>query len=220
MILKGVLFDWDGTLVDSARACFRCYARALAPSGIPFTEEDFARTYSPDGHYTYAQMGVPEDRFRETDMLWRDAYKSEPTELLPEAEQSVRRLREEGIPLGIVTGGDRGRVTHELERLRLGRHFQALVCGDDVSFPKPHPEGLKTGLEKLKLAPAETIYVGDSPEDILMSRSLGVLAIGIPGGFPNRSQLVASRPDRLFDTLGEAVDAILAGDVVPLPSRE
>jgi HAD superfamily hydrolase (TIGR01509 family) len=220
VILKGVLFDWDGTLVDSALACFRCYARAFEPLGIPYTQEDFARTYSPDGHYTYAQMGIPEALWAETDARWRAAYRSENAELLPDTLASLRRLREEGLPLGIVTGGDRGRVTYELDRLRLGRHFQALVCGDDVGRPKPHPAGLEAGLGKMRLAPTEALYIGDSPEDVLMSRAVGVPSIGIPGGFPNRSQLAEARPDRLFPTLAEAVDAILAGDVVPLPSRE
>jgi phosphoglycolate phosphatase-like HAD superfamily hydrolase len=64
-------------------------------------------------------------------------------------------------------------------------------------------------LERLSLPPAETAYVGDSPEDVAMAKAAGAFAVGIPGGFPNREALAASRPDVLAPSLAAALRALL-----------
>jgi len=64
-------------------------------------------------------------------------------------------------------------------------------------------------LARLAVLPAETAYVGDSPEDVVMAKAAGAFAIGIPGGFPNRAALVASCPDVLAPNLDEALRALL-----------
>ena len=68
---------------------------------------------------------------------------------------------------------------------------------------------LGSPLERLGLAAAESAYVGDSPEDVLMARSAGVLAIGVPGGFPNREALAAAAPDLLCPNLESAISTLL-----------
>ena len=87
--------------------------------------------------------------------------------------------------------------------------FATAVCGGETARRKPHPEPLLTALGKLAVPPAECAYVGDSPEDVAMARAAGALAVGIPGGFPNREALRAASPDLLFPSLDEAVEALL-----------
>jgi phosphoglycolate phosphatase-like HAD superfamily hydrolase len=91
--------------------------------------------------------------------------------------------------------------------------FATAVCGGETARRKPHPEPLLVALGRLGLSPPECAFVGDSPEDVAMAKAAGALAVGIPGGFPNREALAASAPDLLAPSLEAAVSALL-GDPV------
>jgi HAD superfamily hydrolase (TIGR01549 family) len=207
--LRAVLFDWDGTLVDSAERTYGCYVRVFSAYGIAYDHAAFARTYSPDWYRTYDQVGLPRERWPEADERWISCYESEPSRLLPGAREALERLAGRGVAQGLVSSGDGTRVRREIETLGLQRFFGAVVCGGDTARRKPDPEPLLAALERLGVAAAETAYVGDSPEDVAMARAALVFAVGVPGGFPNREALAASRPDILAPSLGEAVSALL-----------
>lgn len=211
---RGVLLDWDGTLVDSAEASYRCYKAVVESFGIPYTRAAFAETYATDWHHTYAQMGLGQELWNTADDRWFGFYRAETTRLLPEAIASLERLSGLGLRLGLVTGGDRKRVGDEIDRLGVRRFLETVVTRDDVPFLKPHPAPLLRGLEDLELQPHEAAYVGDSPEDMLMSRAAGVFSVGFLGGFPNQEALRATDPDRLAKSLSEAVEAIVREGVV------
>jgi phosphoglycolate phosphatase len=193
--LRAVVFDWDGTLVDSAAVSYRCYARLFESFGLPFDHEAFARTYSPEWTRTYEALGLPRARWDEADRLWLDLYGRERSALFPAARETLQALAADGFEIGLVTSGDRVRVTGELRDLEIEPLFRSIVCGGDVRPKKPHPAPLLRALDSLCTPPKEAVYVGDSPEDVQMARAAGVLSVGIPGGFPNREALLASRPD-------------------------
>jgi HAD superfamily hydrolase (TIGR01509 family) len=207
--LRAVLFDWDGTLVDSAELSYDSYVQTFARFGIAFDRARYQATYSPDWMKTYQDVGLPPERWSEADRCWLDRYAAGRAPLLDGARQALARLRERGLRLGVVTSGDRGRVGREIAELGLGDFFAAFVGYGDYRQRKPHPEGLQLALERLGTAAGDAAYVGDSPEDVMMARAAGVYAVGIPGGFPNRDALVASAPDLLAPTL-EAAVAVLA----------
>ena len=213
---RAVLFDWDGTLVDSAERTFRCYARVFAVFGIAFDRADFERTYSPDWYRTYAAIGLPDESWSEADARWIACYETEPGELVSGARKALERLAAAGVTLGLVSSGDATRVRSELAALELEPLFEVAVCGGETARRKPHPEPLLVALERIATTPAECAYVGDSPEDVAMAQAAGAFAIGIPGGFPNRDALVASAPDLLAPSLGEAVAALLGEAPLPL----
>lgn len=207
--LRAVLFDWDGTLVDSAELSYVCYVRTFARFGIPFDRARYQATYSPDWMKTYHGVGLPQERWSEADRCWLDHYAAGRALLLDGAAEALDRLRKRDLLLGVVTSGDRGRVGREIAALGLGDYFAAFVGHGDYRQRKPHPEGLQLALERMGAAPGEAAYVGDSPEDVMMAQAAGVYAVGIPGGFPNRDALVASAPDLLAPSL-EAAVAVLA----------
>jgi HAD superfamily hydrolase (TIGR01509 family) len=204
-----VLFDWDGTLVDSAEVSYRSFLRLFESYGIGFDREVFARTYSPNWTLTYRALGLPERDWPEADARWVGFYRSERSSLLPGAGEALALLGGEGKALGLVTSGDRERVRGELQRFGLEAAFGAIVCGQDVRHRKPHPEGLQLALGTLGATAAEAAYVGDSPEDVEMARAAGVWSVGIPGPFPNHEALLASKPDLVAPGLSEAVRALL-----------
>ena len=207
--LQAVLFDWDGTLVNTAEASYRCYEKLFGSYGIAFDRDAFRRTYSPNWHLTYSALGLAEERWAEADARWLQHYCEEEVVLIDGARDALLRVRRAGLRAGIVTSGDRVRVARELTGLGVAELFEVVVCAEDIVYRKPHPEALLLALDKLGVAAAEAVYVGDSPEDVQMARAAGVLAVGIPGGFPNRESLAASRPEVLEGTLAGALDHVL-----------
>jgi len=207
--LRAVLFDWDGTIVDSAEASFRCYVRLFESYRIPFDRERFQRTYSPDWYRTYTTLGLPKECWDEADARWLGFYAGEENVMLSGAREALRRLQQAGMALGIVTSGTGHRVARELEGLGLPDLFQVIVSADDVEKRKPDPEPLIQGLAKLGVPAGEAAYVGDSPEDVEMARAAGVYVVGVPGPFPNREELKAAGPDLICDSLAAAADALL-----------
>jgi HAD superfamily hydrolase (TIGR01549 family) len=207
--LRAVLFDWDGTLVDSAEKSYRCYVTVFAGFGIEYDRDTFARTYSPDWYRTYAEIGLPREAWAEADTRWLDCYDREPSRLVTGARPALERLAARGMAQGVVSSGDPRRVRRELVTLGVDHFFTAVVCGGETEQRKPHPEPLLLALERLSVRPAEAAYVGDSPEDVLMAKSAGALAVGVPGGFPNGPALAAAEPHLLSSSLESAVSTLL-----------
>jgi HAD superfamily hydrolase (TIGR01509 family) len=211
-----VLFDWDGTLVNSAEASYRCFERLFASLGIAFGREDYERTYSPNWHRTYTAMGLSEERWTDADARWLAFYAEEQSVLLPGVRAALERLRQRQILRGIVSSGDRERVSRELVTHEIAAFFGTVVCAQDAARRKPDPAPLLLALERLRLRAEEAAYVGDSPEDVEMARAAGVYAVGVPGGFPNRQALEASSPDVLAPSLEAAISALLGEARAPV----
>lgn len=207
--LRAVLFDWDGTLLDSADACWRSYERLFRSLGIPFDREIFDSTYSPDWYRTYERVGLPRERWDEADAAWLEMYADEECDLVASAREGLSALDARGVSTGLVTSGSRDRVARELLRLGLERTFSVVVCSEDVRAKKPHPEALHRALGRLGVSAAAAAYVGDSPEDVEMARAAGVYSVAIPGPFPNREQLRAAVPDLFSEDLLNAVRTLL-----------
>lgn len=209
MNLKAVVFDWDGTLVDTAESTFRCYRKTFAEYGIEFDRDAYARTYAPCGDDMFRALGLPEERWREADDRWLANFAGETVDLLPGARESLQLVAERGLARGIVTSGTRARVLRELVEHALDPHFAHVTCGGDTPNRKPHPEPLLTCLARLGVAPAHAAYIGDSPEDVMMAKAAGVYVIGITGPYPNREALRASRPDHVAESVLDAVRRLL-----------
>ena len=207
--LRAILFDRDGTLVNSADKTYRCYVHVFGGFGIAFDRERFEQTYSPDWRQTYDAVGLPPEQWPLADARWIDCYESTTSALIPGAREALARVRAHDLRQGIVSSGDGGRVRKELETLGVADFFEAVVCGGDTARRKPDPEPLVVALHRLGLDPAEAAYVGDSPEDVQMARSASVYTVGIPGGFPNRQALAASAPDILAPSLDAALHELL-----------
>lgn len=207
--LRAVLFDWDGTLANTAEASYRCYEKLFGSYGIPFDRDAFQRTYSPNWHLTYTALGLARERWVEADALWLNHYQGEEVVLIEGTREALAHVHADGLAAGLVTSGDRVRVARELAGLDVASFFEVVVCAEDIVNRKPHPEALLLALDRMGVAASQAAYVGDSPEDIEMARAAGVYAVGIPGGFPNREALAASGPDQVAETIALAVDGLL-----------
>jgi HAD superfamily hydrolase (TIGR01509 family) len=208
--LKAVLFDWDGTLVDSAAATLACYRQLFESYGITFDDRRFQETYAPDWHQTYRLVGLAEEHWGEADSRWLELYANQRALPTPGARAVLTRLTNAGLRLGVVTSGARCRVEGEVAALSFDRNLPTLVCAGEAPRPKPAPDPLLLALTRMDITPEHAAYVGDSPEDVHMARAAGAYVIGIPGGFPNREALAAAAPDFLAASLARAADHLLA----------
>jgi len=207
--IQGVLFDWDGTLIDSYEADASAYLAMFREMGIPWGIKELTRHYSPDWYAVYRAAGLPQHRWEDANTAWRKQYATHKPKLIAGTQRILARLATRH-KLGLVTSGDRDRVTRQLRSFRLTRLFAARVCAGDTELKKPHPEPLQLALEKMKLRPSACVYVGDAPQDIEMARAAGVFAIGVLGPFPTEKLLRASRPDVLLGSIKALPTALKA----------
>ncbi|MGH9747392.1 MAG: HAD family hydrolase [Candidatus Acidiferrales bacterium] len=197
---RAVLFDWDGTLINSYVADSRAYLATFRAFGIGWGLEELARHYSPNWHHVYRAARLPRAKWEEAERFWRRAYRHENPQLMPGARQIIRTLRRE-FTLGIVSSGNRPRVRRQLRKFQLTDYFSACVCGEDAAKRKPHPAPLNLALEQMSLDPEECVYVGDTAEDIEMSRRAGVRPIGVLGPFPTAERVRKAKPDAILDSI-------------------
>jgi HAD superfamily hydrolase (TIGR01509 family) len=200
--VEGVLFDWDGTLIDSFQADTSAYLAMFQEIGIAWGLEELEQNYSPNWYHVYRAAGLPRKRWEDADRLWRAHYAKHRPKLISGARRVLARLGREH-PLGLVTNGDRDRVIRQLREFRLTQLFTARVCSGDTVRKKPHPEPLRLALRQMELDPSACVYVGDAPQDVEMARRAGVRAIGVLGPFPTEKRLRAARPEFLLDSIAE-----------------
>lgn len=206
--LTAVVFDWDGTLIDSAEASYRCYVQLFSGYALTFDRQSFARTYCPDWYRTYEAIGLPRVHWQEADDRWLKLYAEQPPELLPGARAGLERVARAGLPMGLVTSGQRERVAADLQRLGLAQLFTSLVCGSDLPARKPDPAPLRRALSEMNVDAADAAYIGDSPEDVHMAQAAGAFAVAVPGGYPNLNELVAAGADLFAANLSGALDGL------------
>lgn len=207
LAIRGVLFDWDGTLVNSYEADADAYLAMFHEMGIPWGVEELTQHYSPDWYAVYRAAGLPRHRWHAADTAWRKQYAKHRPKLMTGTRHILSRLSARHT-LGLVTSGDRDRVLRQLRSFHLTGLFAARVCAGDTERKKPHPEPLQLAMERMRLRPSSCVYVGDSPQDIEMARSAGVFAIGVLGPFPTEKRLRASRPDLLLESIQALPDAL------------
>ena len=200
--IVAILFDWDGTLLDSYAAGFDASMAVFRHFEIPVDRERFLSTYSPNWYISYRLLGLPESKWNEADHIWLDTYGREQPELYPFAHRTIETLSQNGYTLGVVTSGNRERVTKELERHELEEVLSTVVCFEDTKRKKPDPEPLLVALEQLKRQPEEAAYVGDRPEDILMGKKMGSYSIGVESPFGTRELLEEAFPDLILPDAG------------------
>jgi HAD superfamily hydrolase (TIGR01509 family) len=200
--VEGVLFDWDGTLINSYHADTSAYLAMFKEMGIAWGLEELEKNYSPNWYEVYRAARLPRRLWEDADRVWRAHYARHRPKLIAGARRVLASLRD-AHPLGLVTSGDRDRVTRQLREFRLTTLFAARVCSGDTLRKKPHPAPLRLALRQMRLDPSACVYVGDASQDVEMARRAGVRAIGVLGPFPTEKRLRAARPEFLIGSLEE-----------------
>lgn len=172
-----VLFDLDGTLINTKRLYLECYRRAILPYlGRELSKEEIMALRPRSEFRFFRDVVGPErleaclaDFHREYEALHPEYFRG----IYPGVPEMLAEIRARGLPVGIVTGKSRRSWEVTTAHTHLG-DFAALVFDDDVSEPKPDPEGLHIALSRLDVDPAQTYYLGDSVSDMEAALAAGV----------------------------------------------
>jgi HAD superfamily hydrolase (TIGR01509 family) len=211
-----VLFDWDGTLVDTIPMIYRANVVALREFGITMSREWYRERYTPDWRRSYRELGIPEAQWNDVAARWAQEMRAGRPRALPHARPAIRRLRAHGIRLGLVTASTRNVVEHNLGRLNLDRTFESIRYADDVKRSKPHPDALLEALDELAVAADDAIYVGDTTVDLEMARAAGTPFVAV-GTTTSAATFRAAAIDRVWPGVGAWVEGLLGAK--PTPSR-
>jgi phosphoglycolate phosphatase len=218
MAIKAVLFDLDGTLVDSARDLAETLNDVLAEEGLPALTLEAVKGMIGDGGSKLIERGLAAtggDPGRAPAFLPRFLALYEPraarhTRLYPDAAEALARLAESGLRLGLVTNKPQDATLNILDALDLARFFGAVVGGDTLPERKPHPAPLLHAAARLGVAPDETVMVGDNHHDVDAARAAGMAAVAVTWGYPHRppEELGADRTVAAFRDLPAVLAAL------------
>ena len=198
-----LLFDWDGTLADSARSSFLTFQKALRAVGVEFTEDHFNEHFTPDWHRMYEAVGLDADQWLAADAAWKEHYPCVTYALVSGAHETLTCLRGRGYRLGVVTSGSQWRLDPEIAEYGLDGVFDVVICNEHVKQRKPHPEGLLKARDLLGCDSGSCAYVGDVPEDILAGKNAEMCTVGVRSGYPTSHKLQASAPDLYLESISE-----------------
>lgn len=198
-----LLFDWDGTLVDSAQPGLTAYEKSFAELGIPFDHETYRAVYSPNWLSVYEGLGLPKEQWQRADELWTQHYGEQSVELIKGAGETIAKLRQKKYRLGVVSSGNDCRVNREIKELGLAGFFEVVICHEQIRNRKPDPEGLETAMRLMNCSREGSCYIGDTPEDIEMGKRAGLLTVGVRSAYPTNWKLERSNPDIFIQSLSE-----------------
>jgi len=193
-----IVFDWDGTLLDSAAEIVECIQQASREMGLPVPDAERARHVIGLGLHDSLRIAVPDlpvESYGEFAALYRKNFlaREESMRLFTGVRELLAALRQREHLLAVATGKSRRGLDRALEASALGTHFAASRCGDET-HPKPHPAMLLELMEQLAVDPARVLMIGDTSHDLEMARNAGVDALGVTYGAHPASALQALAP--------------------------
>lgn len=201
-MIKAVIFDMDGTLINSEKAVLGAFKHVLEGHGGVF-DEAIIRTHVGRELSDIYKSLVPDADSKELALLHRD-WQIERRHLLQGFEglhDFLQSLKQKKLKLGAYTSASRLRTEVMLDVTGIRDLFGAVVCGDEVTNPKPHQEGVVVVSEKIGVKPSEVVMVGDSKHDVLSGKNAGAITIGVTHGFGTKEALEAAGADYVVNNL-------------------
>lgn len=202
-----IVFDWDGTLMDSTATIVDSIQAACADLGLPVPSREQASHViglSLMGAVQTVAPGLAEKDYEQLVERYRHHFLARDQDLVlfEGARELLETLRVQGYQLAIATGKARRGLDRVLVQSGLGPLFHATRCADE-SFSKPHPGMLLELMDQLLAEPERTLMIGDTTHDLLMAKSAGTHALAMTYGAHPRDQLAAEAPRALLDSMAD-----------------
>lgn len=181
-----LVFDWDGTLMDSAAHIAAALQEAFRDLDLPVPSNAAARHVIGLGlqdAMMYLNPGLDRNRYEEVADRYRVHFLAgdQDVGLFPEVATGIPALNQEGYLMAVATGKSRRGLDRSLLATGLSPYFHASRCADE-GFPKPHPEMLQAVMEMLGAVPDRTLMIGDTTHDLQMAQNAGVAAVAVSYG--------------------------------------
>jgi len=198
--LRAVLFDLDGTLLDSGRQEALIMTRLFCHDiGLPLSEQEIASYRGVPSREVLEQLAP--DRIDELLAVWLSYHEEtlQATPLFPGVLETLRALSQAGLALGVVTGQNRAELEASRRHLALDGTMGVWVAADDAPFAKPHPAPLRLALEALGCRPDQAVMIGDSRFDMEAGRRAGTRLGAALWGAREPASLLEFEPEYVFE---------------------
>jgi len=213
--LKAIIFDLDGTLVDSASDLRDAVNVLLAEEGLRQLDLDEVKSMIGDGAAKLVERAVSAtggDRSRLPALVTRflqiyEADATRHTEAYPGVVETLVGLRQLGLPLAVGTNKPYRATIDILEALGLRGYFDAVIGGDTLPERKPHPAPILAALSRLGIAPEVALMVGDNYHDVQAAQAAGVRAFAVTYGYSHKPHAELGA-ERLIDTMPELLPIV------------
>ncbi len=219
MNIRYVVFDLDGTLLNTLDDLFLSVNKILSDHGYKTRSKNEVRSYLGNGVRALLNLALPEEeRFRTDELLpefkaYYDLHKEDNTAPYAGVKEAVAEIKKAGVKCAIVSNKFDAAV-QELKNVT----FSGLIdfaCGEREGVkPKPAPDGVFLAMQALGADPAETVYVGDSEVDLATANNSGLKCVAVSWGFRDRDELVKRGAKNIADTPEQMKDFILSGNVI------
>lgn len=210
--MQAVLFDFDGTLLDSQDMVIRCFAHVFDKYR---TREEFTRdlqleVFGPPLHDEMKKLFPDQD----PDQMVAEYRAYQATlpgtgivHLIPHTEEVLEQLRQNGIRMGVVSSRLRNSCLLWMREFDLDKYFECILGREEFDKAKPDPEGILKACEAMGLDPAETVYIGDNASDVIAAKRAGAVSVGF-----------VSEPGKELEILDAGADHVLYDlrDLVPI----
>jgi HAD superfamily hydrolase (TIGR01549 family) len=217
MKVDTVIFDLDGTLIDSLEIYYKVLAMAFSELGLPVVDRDIVIRQLGSGLPDWDVLLPKGTRNKEEIIsqchqiilgLWPKVYREE-ADLFEGVPEILKTLRDAALTIGVATSGQLKELIVELLTRRKIYHFiSAIVSRDDVPEPKPSPKSIQECLRLLEASPEKSVYVGDSVVDIQASRAARIRSIAVLSGAGNYEMLSREKPDFIIEDVRGLVDVL------------
>jgi phosphoglycolate phosphatase len=206
MKFKLLIFDWDGTLMDSEARIVACVKAAVRDLGLPSLSDDAIRNIIGLGLREAVDTlfpGAHDQLHQDIVTRYRRHYfdpRRTPSQLFQGAGQAIETLAREEYLLAVATGKSRAGLNQVLDYTGLGEYFHATRCADET-FSKPHPLMLEQILDELGVFPEEALMIGDTEYDLQMAANAGMPALGVTCGVHAVERLMKHKPLGCVDSV-------------------
>ena len=210
-----IVFDWDGTLIDSESRIVGCMKSAIADMALPEREDHRLSNIIGLGLPEAIQMlfpGLDDSTMQQLIKLYGQYFvtaDTTPSPLFPGIEAMLQKLQAMDLHLAVATGKSRKGLARVFNNTKLDKYFIASRCADETQS-KPHPQMLCELMEELSVSPQRTLMVGDTAFDMDMAARAGVDSVAVSYGVHELDQLTEHGPRYVADTADELIGWIQA----------
>jgi HAD superfamily hydrolase (TIGR01509 family) len=216
-----VMFDLDGTLIDSSEAYFKIIEIAFARLDLPPVSRRVILKAMEDGQINWkvvlpAEMhacmdGVVAKTRAVIDLIYPSIFREDVC-LVPGADEILRRIASRGLKMGLVTTTGRRHLAEKLRPLRdagIDQLLELVITTDDVAARKPAPDPLIECAKRLGVAVGNSVYVGDTRVDMMAGKAAGMKTVGVLTGFDDYETLKQERPDAILASVSDLLSVLV-----------
>ena len=210
MRYKGILFDLDGTLLDTNELIIKAFQHTVGVHYEREVDSDIIRAFFGKTSKAALEFLGPDKVEEMTATLreYQSIHHDQLAKVFTGVREAIQELYDAGVVLGIVTSKKSNTAMRGLKLFNMDKYFSVVVTADQCQNTKPHPEPVELALAKLGLTSQECLMVGDSPFDILSGRGAGVKTVAVRWSEVPWADVMAAEPDYVIDTMAELISLV------------